>query len=56
LINQIKNGNSLIIIDERFKLEEPLWITNCGFGFDISFAQIIEKDGKFFYPNKNGVI
>jgi outer membrane protein assembly factor BamB/Icc-related predicted phosphoesterase len=38
------------------KLEEPLWISECGFGYDISSAQIVDKDGTIFYPTKNGVI
>lgn len=38
------------------KLQEPLWITNCGFGYDISSTQIVEKDGRIFYPTKNGMI
>jgi outer membrane protein assembly factor BamB/predicted phosphodiesterase len=37
-------------------LEKPLWITNCGFGYEISSAQIVEKDGTIFYPTKNGMI
>lgn len=37
-------------------LEEPLWITACGFGYDISSSQIVEKDGLIFYPTKNGMI
>ena len=37
-------------------LEEPSWITNCGFGYEISSSQIVEKDGVIFYPTKNGII
>ncbi len=37
-------------------LEGPFWVTNCGFGYDISSSQIIEKDGVIFYPTKNGMI
>ena len=38
------------------KLEEPLWISNCGFGYEISSAQIVEKDGTVFYGTKNGEV
>lgn len=38
------------------KLNEPVWITDCKFGYDISSAQIMEKDGTIFYPTKNGLV
>uniref|UniRef100_A0A7V3E7Y1 Metallophosphoesterase n=1 Tax=Ignavibacterium album TaxID=591197 RepID=A0A7V3E7Y1_9BACT len=49
------NDTILALIASK-ELSKPLWITNCGFGYDISSAQIIEKDGVIFYPTKNGVI
>lgn len=38
------------------ELKEPIWITDCKFGYDISSAQIVEKDGTIFYPTKNGLV
>ena len=38
------------------ELKEPIWITDCKFGYDISSAQIVEKDGTIFYPTKNGLL
>ena len=49
-------NDSILALPVSDKLEEPLWITNCGFGYDISSAQIVEKDGVIFYPTKNGMI
>jgi outer membrane protein assembly factor BamB/predicted phosphodiesterase len=49
-------NDSIIALPVSEKLEEPLWVTNCGFGYDISSAQIVEKDGEIFYPTKNGMI
>lgn len=49
------NDTILALIASK-ELSKPLWITNCGFGYDISSAQIVEKDGVIFYPTKNGVI
>ena len=49
-------NDTILALPVSNKLEEPLWITNCGFGYDISSAQIVEKDGSIFYPTKNGVI
>ncbi len=49
-------NDSILAIPASKELKDPLWITNCGFGYDISSAQIIEKDGMIFYPTKNGVI
>lgn len=36
--------------------EGPIWITDCNFGYDISSAQIVEKDSSLFYATKNGLI
>ncbi len=49
-------NDTILAIPADKELKEPLWITNCGFGYDISSAQIIENNGVIFYPNKNGVI
>ena len=49
-------NDTILALPVSEKLEEPLWVTNCGFGYDISSAQIIEKNGTIFYPTKNGVI
>ncbi|MGQ9798796.1 MAG: outer membrane protein assembly factor BamB family protein [Ignavibacterium sp.] len=38
------------------ELKEPIWITDCKFGYDISSAQIVEKDETIFYPTKNGLL
>ena len=60
-----ENGKSLFIrtmndtilaLPVSDKLEEPIWITNCGFGYEISSAQIVEMDGVIFYATKNGMI
>lgn len=49
-------NDTILALPGSDKLEEPLWITNCGFGYDISSSQIVEKDGVIFYPTKNGMI
>ncbi len=49
-------NDTILALPVSEKLEEPLWITNCGFGYDISSSQIVEKDGTLFYPTKNGMI
>jgi len=48
--------DTILALSVSDKLEEPLWITNCGFGYDISSSQIVENDGTLFYPTKNGMI
>lgn len=49
-------NDTILALPASRKLEDPLWITNCGFGYDISSAQIVEKDGVIFYAIKNGMI
>ena len=49
-------NDTILALPVSEKLEEPFWITNCGFGYDISSAQIVEKDGVIFYATKNGMI
>ena len=48
--------DTILALPVSEKLEEPLWITNCGFGYDISSSQIVEKNGTLFYATKNGMI
>src|SRR5690606_8521218 len=38
-------NDSIVALPAVKELEEPVWITDAGFGYDISSAQIIEKDG-----------
>jgi outer membrane protein assembly factor BamB/predicted MPP superfamily phosphohydrolase len=49
-------NDSILALPVSEKFEEPFWIKNCGFGYDISSSQIIEKDGVIFYSTKNGMI
>lgn len=49
-------NDTILAIPAKKELSEPIWITNCDFGYDISSAQIVEKNGVIFYPTKNGVI
>lgn len=49
-------NDTILALPVSEKIEEPLWIANCGFGYDISSAQIVEKDGTIFYPTKNGEV
>lgn len=49
-------NDTILALPVSEKLLNPIWITNCGFGYDISSAQIVEKDGVIFYPTKNGMI
>lgn len=49
-------NDTILALPASGDLQQPVWITNCGFGYDISSAQIVEKDGIIFYPTKNGVI
>lgn len=49
-------NDTILALPSSKELQEPMWITDCKFGYDISSAQIIEKDEVIFYPTKNGVI
>lgn len=49
-------NDTILALPSSKDLQEPMWITDCKFGYDISSAQITEKDGVIFYPTKNGVI
>jgi len=49
-------NDTILALPVSDKLTEPIWVTNCGFGYDISSAQIVEKYGIVFYPTKNGMI
>ncbi len=49
-------NDTILALPVSDKLESPLWITNCRFGYDISSAQIVEKDNNIFYATKNGMI
>lgn len=49
-------NDSIISIPALKTLNQPNWITDCKFGYDISSAQIVEKDGAVFYAAKNGMI
>jgi outer membrane protein assembly factor BamB len=49
-------NDTILALPVSDKLEEPIWVTNCEFGYDISSAQIVEKDGVIFYATKNGMI
>lgn len=47
-------NDSLIALPASKELREPIWITDAGFGYDISSAQIIEIDEIILYPTKTG--
>ncbi len=47
-------NDSIIALPASRELHEPIWITDAGFGYDISSAQIVEKEGIIFYPTKTG--
>jgi outer membrane protein assembly factor BamB/predicted phosphodiesterase len=49
-------NDTILCLSASSELKEPLWITDCNFGYDISSAQIVEKDGVIFYPTKTGLI
>lgn len=49
-------NDTILALPASGDLNQPIWITNCEFGYDISPAQIVEKNGVIFYPTKNGVI
>ncbi len=49
-------NDTILAVPVSDKSSDPIWKTNCGFGYDISSAQIVEKDGTIFYPTKNGMI
>lgn len=49
-------NDTILALPVSDKLEEPSWITNCGFGYDISSAQIVEKDGILFFGTMKGMI
>lgn len=47
-------NDSILALPAVKELKEPTWITNAGFGYDISSAQIIECDGIILYSTKTG--
>ncbi len=47
-------NDSILALPSSRELQEPIWITDAGFGYDISSAQIVEKEGIIFYPTKTG--
>lgn len=47
-------NDTIFALQAASELKEPVWITNAGFGYDISSAQIVEKDEIIFYPTKTG--
>ena len=49
-------NDTILALPVSKNLSEPIWLTNCNFGYDISSAQIVEKDGVIYYPTKNGMI
>lgn len=47
-------NDSILALPATKELKKPVWITDAGFGYDISSAQIVEIDGVIFYPTKTG--
>lgn len=47
-------NDSILALPAVKELKEPLWITDAGFGYDISSAQITETVGIILYPTKTG--
>lgn len=47
-------NDSIIALPSSQVLEEPVWITDAEFGYDISSAQIVEKEEIILYPTKTG--
>jgi len=36
--------------------QELMWLTNCGYGYDIDPSMPVEKDGAVFFGTKNGLV
>ncbi len=49
-------NDTILALPLAQRLSEPLWTTNANFGYEISSAQITEKNGLIFFPTKTGEI
>lgn len=48
--------DSIIAIDAAADSCHAVWITNCGFGYDINSAMLREHSGIVYYGTKNGLV
>ena len=37
-------------------VQEKVWVSNCGYGYDIDPSMPVEKDGTVFFSTKNGLV
>ncbi len=48
--------DSILAIDPAADSCRVMWTTECGFGYDINAAMLIEQDGRVLYGTKNGLV
>ncbi len=48
--------DSIVAIDANADTCRSVWVTNCGFGYDINSAMLVERDGTVYYGTKNGLV
>ena len=48
--------DTVIAFSPTAPAQETIWITNCGYGYDIDPSMPIEKDESLFFSTKNGLV
>lgn len=49
-------NDTVAAISPASPTQDPEWITNCGYGYDIDPSMPVEKDGTLFFSTKNGLV
>ena len=49
-------NDSVLAVSSAANAPDVLWVTNCGFGYDIDPSMIVERDGAIFFGTKNGQV
>lgn len=49
-------NDTILALPATKHLSEPVWVTNANFGYEISSAQVVEKDNVVFFPAKTGEV
>ncbi|HAL55047.1 MAG TPA: metallophosphoesterase [Bacteroidetes bacterium] len=49
-------ADTLVAFSTSANEPTPIWVTHCGYGYDIDPSMPIEKDGVVFFGTKNGLV
>ncbi|HEX9614705.1 MAG TPA: PQQ-binding-like beta-propeller repeat protein [Bacteroidota bacterium] len=49
-------NDTVVAFSAEADTAQPVWITNCGYGYDIDPSMPLEKDGTVFFGTKNGLV